>query len=57
MEFSSADFMKLTVNQLSDLLLDDLNENNKEQSGALLFGKDDDGKMYKLSVVLEYESN
>ena len=57
MEFSSADFMKLTVNQLSDLLLDDLNENNKEQSGALLLGKDDDGKMYKLSVVLEYESN
>ena len=57
MEISSADFMKLTVNQLSDLLLDDLNENNKEQSGALLFGKDNDGKMYKLSVVLEYESN
>ena len=57
MEISSADFMKLTVNQLSDLLLDDLNENNKEQSGALLLGKDDDGKMYKLSVVLEYESN
>ena len=57
MEISSADFMKLTVNQLSDLLLDDLNENNKEQSGALLLGKDNDGKMYKLSVVLEYESH
>ena len=55
MEFSSADFMKLTISKLSDLLLNDLNSNDKRQSGALLYGRDDDGRMYKLSVVLEYE--
>lgn len=55
MEISSADFMKLTISKLSDMLLNDINTNNKEQSGALLYGKDEDGKLYKLSVVLEYE--
>lgn len=55
MEFNSADFCKLTVNDVSDLLLNDIHDNGKERSGALLLGKDDDGRLYKLSVVLEYE--
>jgi hypothetical protein len=55
MEISSADFMKLTINQVSDLLLEDLSKSDREQVGALLVGSDQDGKRYKMSVVLEYE--
>lgn len=54
-EISSANFMKLTINQVSDMLLNDLNDSDREQVGALLVGSDQDGKRYKLSVVLEYE--
>ena len=53
MEFNSADFMKLTINDVSDLLLNDLHENGKEQTGALLLGRDDNDRPYKLSVILE----
>ena len=53
MEISSADFMKLTINQVSDLLLQDISENNKKVSGAVLHGTDDDGRMYSLYVKLE----
>ena len=53
MEISSADFMKLTINQVSDLLLQDISENNKKESGAVLYGTDDDGRMYSLYVKLE----
>ena len=56
MEFSSADFCKLTINDVSDLLLNDIQESGENRKGALLYGKDNDGRMYKLSVVLEYES-
>jgi hypothetical protein len=52
MEISSADFMKLTINQVSDLLLQDISENNKKESGAVLHGTDDDGRMYSLKVEL-----
>ena len=52
MEISSADFMKLTINQVSDLLLQDISENNKKVSGAVLHGTDDDGRMYSLKVEL-----
>ena len=55
MEINSADFMKLTINQVSDLLLEDLEKSDQEQVGALLVGSDQDGKRYKMSVVLEYE--
>ena len=53
MNFSSADFMKLTINQVSDLLLQDISENDKRVSGAVLHGTDDDGRMYSLYVKLE----
>ena len=53
MEINSADFMKLTINEVSDLLLQEINENNKRVSGAMLHGTDDDGRMYSLYVKLE----
>ena len=53
MELSSADFMKLTVNDVSDLLLNDIRESGETRKGALLLGTDDDGNPYRLSVVLE----
>ena len=53
MEISSADFMKLTINQVSDLLLSEIDEDNKKVSGAVLHGTDDDGRMYSLYVKLE----
>ena len=55
MDISSADFMKLTIGDVSDLLLEDISESDKEQVGALLYGCDDDGRRYKLSVVLAYD--
>ena len=57
MEFNSADFMKLTINDVSDLLLNDLAENGKDRTGALLLGKDNDDRPYKLSVILEVMSD
>ena len=53
MEISSADFMKLTINEVSDLLLQDISENNKKESGAMLHGTDNEGRMYSLYVKLE----
>ena len=55
MEINSADFMKLTINEVSDLLLQDISETDKKQVGALLYGCDQDGQRYKLSVVLAYD--
>ena len=51
MEFSSANFMELSVQDVSDLLMEDITE-DKKQAGALLYGKDHEGKRFKLSVVL-----
>ena len=53
MEISSADFMKLTINEVSDLLLNEINEQNKKESGAMLHGTDGDGRVYSLYVKLE----
>ena len=53
MEIKSADFMKLTINEVSDLLLNDISEHKKRESGAVLHGTDDDGRMYSLYVKLE----
>ena len=55
MEISSADFMKLTINQVSDLLLSEIDENNKKVSGAVLHGTDDDGRVYSLRVELSID--
>ena len=51
-EFSSANFMELSVQDVSDMLMEDITE-DKKQAGALLYGKDQDGGMFKLSVILE----
>ena len=53
MDLSSADFMKLSINDVSDLLLNDIRESGENRKGALLLGRDDDGCPYRLSVVLE----
>ena len=56
MKISTCDFMELTISELSDLLLDKLHENKekgtKNYSQALLTGKDEDGNLYKLTVLL-----
>ena len=54
MEISSADFMKLTINQVSDLLLSEIDD-NKKVSGAVLHGADDDGRLYSLRVELSID--
>ena len=53
MEISSADFSKLTLNQISDLLLEKMSETGNVSSSALLMGVDQDGKQYNLKVSLE----
>ena len=55
MKMSSADFMKLTINQVSDLLLSEIDEDNKKVSGAVLHGADDDGRLYSLRVELSID--
>jgi hypothetical protein len=54
------DFMELTMNQVSDLLLDKLHENmenEKEYSCAKLIGGDVYGKRYELLVVMREVSD
>ena len=53
MEISSRDFMKLTINEVSDLLLEQLSETGNATSNALLMGVDQDGRHYNLKVSLE----
>ena len=53
MEISCAEFSKLTLNDVSDLLLDDLDDHNRSRSAALLMGKGSDGRRYRLTVQLE----
>ena len=54
MEFSSANFMELTIQDVSDLLQQDICRKGGRQAGALLYGACD-GKRFKLSVVLELD--
>jgi len=51
-EISGADFLKLSVNDVSDLLLEKISD-DKTCSYALLEGKCSDGKQYRLCVKLE----
>lgn len=56
MEISTCDFMELTMGEISDLLLERLHENKKEgklYSQAMLIGKDKEGHLYKLTVLLQ----
>ena len=50
-EFSSANFMELSVQDVSDMLMEDITP-DKKSAGALLYGKNHEGKRFKLSVVL-----
>jgi len=50
-EISGADFLKLSVNDVSDLLLEKISD-DKTCSYALLEGESD-GKQYRLCVKLE----
>ena len=56
MEFSSANFMELTVQDVSDLLQQDLCRTGRNQAGALLYGMSE-GKRFKLSMVLELDND
>ena len=51
-EISCADFMKLTIGEVSDLLLEGISD-DKTCSYAMLEGVCDDGKRYRLCVKLE----
>ena len=55
MEFSSSNFMELSVQDVSDLLQQDICRKGGRQAGALLYGTGSDGKRYKLSVVLQID--
>ena len=52
-EFSSADFMELSVQDVSDMLMEDIHSSGENVKGALLYGSDRDGQRFKLSVILE----
>ena len=51
-EISSADFMKLSINDVSDLLLETIDD-GQSTSYALLKGTDGSGRMFNLCVKLE----
>ena len=53
MEFSSANFMELSISDVSDMLLEDIVKSGENVKGALLYGSDRDGQRFKLSVILE----
>ena len=53
MDVSSADLCRLSVQEVADLLLNDLHENDKSVSGAVVYGRDDDGRMYSLYLKME----
>ena len=53
MEINCAEFTKLTLNQISDLLLEKISETGNASSSALLMGVDQDGRRYNLRVSLE----
>ena len=53
MDVSSADLCRLSVQEVADLLLNDLHENDKSVSGAVVYGTDDGGRMYSLYLKME----
>ena len=56
MDISSANFMELSVQEVSDLLQQDICRSGNRQAGALLYGTSD-GKRFKLSMVLELDQD
>ena len=55
-EFSSANFMELSLQDVSDMLMEDIHSSGENVKGALLYGKDQNGKPYRLSVILEVDA-
>ena len=55
MEISSANFMELSVQDVSDMLMQDISP-AKHQAGALLYGCNK-GKRFKLSIILELDQD
>ena len=53
MDISSADLCKMSVQQVADLLLNDIDVNDKSVSGAVVYGTDDSGRMYSLYLKME----
>ena len=54
-ELSSEDFMKLSIQDVADLLMDHIHKTGKDESSALLKGTDDEGNVYSLKVGLTYD--
>ena len=52
-ELSSADLCKMSVQEVADLLLNDIEVNDKSVSGAVVYGTDDSGRMYSLYLKME----
>ena len=52
-EFSSADFCRLSVQEVADLLLDKLDETGNDVSMCKVHGTDDSGRMYSLYLKME----
>ena len=50
---SSADLCRLSVQEVADLLLNDIEVNDKSVSGAVVYGTDDSGRMYSLYLKME----
>ena len=53
MNISSADFCKLSLQEVADLLLNDIAVNDKCVSGCVCHGVDDCGRMYSLYLKME----
>lgn len=53
MNISSADLCRLSVQEVADLLLNDIEVNDKSVSGAVVYGTDDSGRMYSLYLKME----
>ena len=53
MNISSADLCRLSVQEVADLLLNDIEVIDKSVSGAVVYGTDDSGRMYSLYLKME----
>ena len=51
-ELSSADFMKLSVQEVADLLLDQLDKNEHDYSACKVYGCCD-GRMFELEMKMK----
>jgi hypothetical protein len=56
MEIHTSEFMRLSVNEVSDLLLSEITD-DKKYAGALVQGVDQGGRKYKLKICLELDQD